>query len=413
MVFKKTNFKLENLCKIYFYFMLLELFIGGAGRLITIGSLTLRMYLFMGAMVISIILFLNGYKISQLSKIVILLFIFIFSLGILNGLLHYTETSRIIDDAKMASFFFILPFFDFLINDRKTINVIINLIKFSALVMAISYLLILIALFTGFTNFQELYDILAKEEYAEEFGFRGEGAIMYKGFAYMCMGFFFFLFEKNKLLKITACSIILIATILTLTRGLIVVIGIITIPYFIYQTIVKEKKVLVGAIVLLILAVGIIVSVPIYLETLGDKTDSDLVRTIQISQVIERIDWKSWLIGHGYGVGLPISAGHLEITYFELFHKLGFLGLLYWLFILLALFILYKRSSIIDKAITTPIIFSVLFLYIESATNPFLINSIGLTLIFIAMNVLYKLPNLNIQDESNNELSYLTFNNLK
>ncbi len=372
--------------------MLLELFIGGAGRLINIGSLTLRMYLFIGAFLLLPILIFKGYILNPISKIVLIFFTILFSWSIINGLIHNAETTRIIDDAKMASFFFILPFFDFLINDRKTVNIIVKLLKFSSLLMALMYISILIALLVGLTNFQELYMITSKEDYADEIAFRGEGAIMYKGFAYMCIGFFFFLFEKKSIWKFLSCAVILIAIILTLTRGLIVTIGLITIPYFIYQNIYKRKNIVLGVMSLLIILISLLYSLPLYLETLGDKAESDIVRTIQITQVVERIDWNSWLIGHGYGIGVPIGVGHLEITYLEVFHKQGLFGLIYWFSLLVLLFFLYMRTSVIDRNFTTPLFFSVLFLYIESATNPFLINSIGLTLIFIALITFYKIP---------------------
>jgi hypothetical protein len=391
---KKIPFSLDILYKIYFYIMLTELFMGGAGRLITIGSLTLRMYLFIGGILLSIFLTVKGYRLNPASKIIMFLFVFLYTFSILNGLLHNADTNRLIDDAKMASFFFILPLFDFLINDRKTINIIVSLLKTSALIMALLYLLVLIALATGLINVQELYEILVKEEFAEEFGFRGESAIMYKGFVYMCMGFFFFLFEEKKLWRIIGCSVIIIAIVLTLTRGLIVAIGIIIIPYFIFNIIFKEKKVLLGITFLVIIIAIALYSIPFYLETLGDKSDDDMVRTIQIGQVIDRINWNSWLIGHGYGIGVPIGLGHLEITYFELFHKQGLIGLTYWFGMLLVLIVLYNRCDQMYRKITTPLIFSVLFLYLESATNPFLINSIGLTLIFIALSTFFKLIKL-------------------
>lgn len=393
---QKIKISFNDISKLYFYIMLMELFIGGAGRLTTFGPLTLRMYFFIGAVLITLIFFLKGYRTSNLSNVLLLIFSIIYIWSIINGLISNAEYNRIIDDAKMAAFFILLLFFDLIIDNRRTIDIIIILLKFSSLFLALTYIIFFLLLFLGVLDFKEYYLILSKEEYADEFGFRGgEGALMYKGFPYVCIGFFLYLFDKKKALRLIGCIITLIAIVLTLTRGLIVGIGIITIPYYMYKYIYIKKRIFAGVCVLMLIFIGIYYLSPIYLESLGDKTDSDMIRTVQTNEVFERVDWKSWLIGHGYGIGVPIRLGHFEITYLELLHKQGVLGLLYWFSVLGIIIFYYFKCPVKDSNLTTPLLFSVLFLYLESASNPFLTNSIGLTPIMLTLMIFYKLPKMN------------------
>ncbi len=94
----------------------------------------------------------------------------------------------------------------------------------------------------------------------------------------------------------------------------------------------------------------------------------------------------SIVIGHGFGEGVEIRNNHLEINYLEIFHKQGVPGVIFWLFILFYIGLLYlncKRLSYEKEA--RPFLLAALFVYIQSATNPFLTNSIGLNMIMISI----------------------------
>lgn len=395
--FKHIIFKLS---KLYLLILLIEIFLGGAGRLITIGPLTLRMYLFIGGMIITVLLIFIGYRLSSLSKVVISCFTMIYLSAILLGLSNNADITLLLADAKMASFFYIYPLFDLVIREDLIINRIVILLKASSVLMAISYLTTILLLYFGVINLKELYETLSKEEYADEFGFRGveNVAFIYKGFAYMCMGFFFHFFSTKSLLNILSTILILIAIVATLTRGFVLTTLIILLPYIIIKLI-GDRKFMILLISMISLFCILIIVTPVFFETLGDKSDSDIIREKQLVEVADRVSLRSTLIGHGYGIGVPIREGHFEMTYLEIFHKQGIIGLLFWFGILGLIIQLYFKNK---KYLTysNNFICAILFLYIQSASNPFLVNSIGLTMIFLTVtyfnNVFKKNENLSL-----------------
>jgi hypothetical protein len=94
----------------------------------------------------------------------------------------------------------------------------------------------------------------------------------------------------------------------------------------------------------------------------------------------------SVVIGHGFGEGVPIRDNHFEINYLEIFHKQGFIGLVFWFSLMFYIGWLYlncKRLGYEKKA--RPFFLAALFVYIQSATNPYLTNSIGLNMIMISI----------------------------
>jgi hypothetical protein len=378
---KKIN--ILGFSKFYFLVLITEIFLGGAGRLTTFGPLTLRMYLFIGGMFLIFALLANGYRVSSFAWTLLTSFSVLFSLSILIGIKNGANITRLADDVKMASYFFILPLFDILIKEQEYLNKIVKLFKASAVIMSVLYLLILILLVSNVIPFTEAYEILSKEEYYDEFGFRGEsGAFVYKGFAYMCIGFIFLYFDKKQ--NYLYLTIVLIAIIATLTRGFILTIGIILLPYILNKYF-KNKQFISLTILLTLLVVAIAYITPIYLETLGDKTESDYVRDKQVAEVFERTSIETILIGHGYGKGVPIREGHFEITYLEIFHKQGIVGLAFWFVFLLIIIRLFQKSTN-ETHIKNSLLGATIFLFIQSASNPFLVNSIGLTTLFIVIS---------------------------
>jgi hypothetical protein len=101
---------------------------------------------------------------------------------------------------------------------------------------------------------------------------------------------------------------------------------------------------------------------------------------------VDAITPTSIVMGHGFGEGVRVRDNHLEIIYLEIFHKQGLIGLTFWVFILFYIGLLYfncKRLGYEKKA--RPFLLAALFIYIQSATNPYLTNSIGLNMIMISI----------------------------
>jgi len=159
-------------------------------------------------------------------------------------------------------------------------------------------------------------------------------------------------------------------------------------------------------VVISVVIITAIALVPTLLEIIGDKSTSDNIRVVQLRQVGQMVNPMSVFIGHGFGVGVPIRPGHMEIMYLEIFHKQGLLGLAFWFFILTYILFKYNRYRTyckkmkIESAIDTrPFVYGTIFLYLQSLFNPYLTNSMGMTFLFITLIVFERLKTFNEQKD--------------
>jgi O-antigen ligase len=214
--------------------------------------------------------------------------------------------------------------------------------------------------------------------------FRGEnGLFFYKGFLYLNIAFFFYYLDSSK--RSLIISIFIAATILlTLTRGFILSLGISMFLYYVFLNGNLVKKILFLLLTLLIVVLYLMYIMP----NLGDRSISNTDRIIQMKQVFESTTLFTSLIGHGFGIGVPIRPGHMEISYLEIFHKQGLFGLSFW--ILLFVFIVFYYSKIRTsehRYVADAFFLGTFFIYIQTFTNPFLNNPIGMTFVIITLLV--------------------------
>jgi O-antigen ligase len=248
--------------------------------------------------------------------------------------------------------------------------------------------------------------------------FRGtRGNFFYKGFFYLGIGIFFYLFSKPSIKNGFIILIIYVALFLTLLRWLLaIVLVIFTCTIFFNWAIQKFKisflKSRQMVFHLMILCVMILIPVifkNFYITTLGNKQESVDIRKQQFDQVSAQIFSKkkltvipktnkneevvktsnkfNFIYGKGLGIGVPIRPVHMELTYLEIFFKQGILGLSFWFFIFFyCVFHFWKAwKNHVDLNIILPWITGVLVIYLQSITNPLLVNSIGMSFVILAM----------------------------
>lgn len=387
---------MRGLLKILFILTLLELFLGGGGRVFEIGAATLRMILFFFNMLIIGVLYFSRKRIPKyvvvltFSALVILLFYSF--LGWING----AEFTLIAEDVKPLSYFFSILFFSYYIDSNERVQLVVSLIKGSSLVMAITYILIQVLFIFGKIDFFSFYEYANTQISPSDFIFRGTGGLFfYKGFLYMIVGLIFWIHSSNSKRKGLAILIIISAMILTGTRGFILMFGLLYALFYGVPLLLKMN------LKIIILASFLILGSVYFFGNfeLGDKNLSDSIRVQQLVQVAEMINPLSFFIGHGFGVGVPIRPVHMEIGYLETFHKQGILGLMLWGLFLLLLYNAYvKRKNFTE--IRKSFFLGVLFVIMLSTTNPFFNNPIGISMFMIA---LASLKVLNRIDESTSE----------
>lgn len=378
------NFRIVFSLSWVFFLILAEVILGGGGRYLSFGFLTVRMLLFIYAIFYSIFFYLFWGQINKkIFYFIVIYFAYLFH-GFIVGFFNQGEFSLILEDIKPLSYGLITGYFSIYVNSAYDIIKITKVIKICTLTLALSYFIVILMLFTGSINYAEFY---AKQNEIGEISFRNNLLFFYKGFLYLSVGFFFYITSSGKINKILALFLAL-AVILTLTRGFILFTLLIYLVYLLFLTHGVGKKI----ILILTLIVGALIAGPFLIEEIGSKGESDSVRITQIEEVYKEINSISLIIGHGFGNGTEIRPIHMEISFLEIFHKQGLIGLLFWLGVLI--FISREFLKINDpnfKTIAIPYYLSFLFTFFQSFTNPFINNPIGMTIMLLNIVILIKI----------------------
>jgi hypothetical protein len=382
----KIKITSSSIKELFIVILLLELFIGGGGRIFSFGGITLRMILFLIS-ILSCFFFFFGKFVLKKNVIYILVSFTAFSIFyILIGLINHAKLVLIFEDFKPLSFIYILLPLSLLIS-KDTLSTVDKLLRFSSLFMATAYLTILLLITYKVIPFLEFYQDV--EDY-NEFFFRGiNGAFTYKGFIYMCIGLFFWTNSNLKFSKIILpVIIILIAIFFTGTRGFVLFIGIIYLVFWIFP------KILRGKVYYLVFAITAVVSVIVYLNSYSTDLRakiSNSTRTVQVVQVINDITVPSIIFGHGFGIGVPSRKVHMEIAYLEIFHKQGLMGIFIWGVLFWYIYKLYCQARVKNKLLAQRYFMSVIFVALISFTNPYINNPIGLSMLVLCIVVYNKI----------------------
>lgn len=405
---------------VLFLIVLAELVIGGGGRLFVFGPLTLRMILFAMAMFITLIHVILGEKLQPDFRNVIIAFVIVYLIAIAIGILNGAERKLWWEDIRPLLYIFMLSFFYFSVKRNNSVSAASTVIKAGSLVLAFTFFICLVLIHSGVIPFLDFYNPAIA---STEFFFRGELTFFYKGFLFLCVGFIFYDFAAVKSNRIWQ-GLLLIAIILTFTRGFLFALAL---TYSVYYFLSARwwKTGIALAVALLVAFSGKIIieqsSLAIYrmlheeapvpitespksnspdenvpskplvpseanTDLLGDRAYSDRGRKVQIQEVWERTTPVSFLIGHGLGNGIPSRPVHMEISYLEIFHKQGMIGMCFWGWILFLLLKKYKQVS--TSRIATAFFLSSVFVFFQSLTNQYINNPIGLSVILLSLVVL-------------------------
>lgn len=360
--------------------ILFELFLLGGGRFVDIGPLSLRMILFFLAQIFTIIA-LFYHNIDLKLFIIFIFFIILLSISTLVGILDGAALSLVFEDIKPLSYFIMIFFFSLLINSEQKVFLVENTIKICSFILMFAYLTILTGIYFNYIDFNSFYSQM--NETGEVF-FRPNIGFFYKGFLYLNVGFLFFLFSDKKSHKLIA-ALLLLAIILTFTRGLFLSVGATLLIYMVFFV----RKNLNNMMNIALSVIFVVLISPWFFAQLGDRSTSDNVRIVTYEQVKESITPFSFFFGHGFGVGVEERPVHMEISYLEIFHKQGLVGLFFWLLILVMVMWSYlKIRKKENRLIALPFVLSVVLIYIQTATNPFLNNPIGMSMVLITLSVM-------------------------
>ena len=341
-----------------FSVILFDLMLGGGGRLVAWGGVTLRMILFSLALIAVGVQTLRKQKISREYWLITFAFAGIVLIGLAIGLLAGASRVYWWEDVKPLLYFFMLPFFGFAIQGRNTVELTARIIKLTGIILSSVFIILLILINTGTIPFLDFYNTVIG---TQEFFFRGELTFFYKGFIYICIAFLFIHFSEDKY-KYFVLILLAIGILLSFTRGFLFAIMLTYAFYFLLKSSFTKP------------AIFVILSLSVVLfgqwaiskgsqaidqiknqqshdiksnpnsNLLGNRSYSDDGRLQQIKEVEGQINLVSFLIGHGFGVGIPSRPVHMEISYLEIFHKQGLIGLGFWAYLLWMLYLKYKHA---------------------------------------------------------------------
>ncbi|UII34364.1 hypothetical protein LVD17_11145 [Fulvivirga ulvae] len=383
--------------------ILLELILGGGGRFTAVGPVSLRMILFGIAIIYTAHSLWKQEKINSQYSALVLAFIIVTVISVLIGNSVKADSKLIFQDVKPLSYFLILPFFALTIQDKSLLINISKLFIYGSLFLSIAYLITIILMNGGIIPFKKFYALTSP---TEEFFYRGELAFFYKGFIFLSIGLIFVYFIKPKHWAIMA-AIIICAIILTFTRGFIFALLLTGFTYLLIHSVPLKLKLpsllvlLIATIVLVYYGNDIYSNVSRVIskteissgftrqfepdKLLGNREFSDSERKKQLNQVLERTTIASVFLGHGFGIGVPVRPVHMEISYLEIFHKQGLLGLLFWGTVFLMLTKKFQASKFNQSPYSSAFYFGSLFIFFQSATNQYFNNPIGMSFILVAL----------------------------
>lgn len=357
------------------FLVTLEASLLGSGRLIEFGPLTMKMWLFLAAQLYVFFRLMTHERIKLSSAAIILSLFGLLCIGAEVGVLQHSTSQLIGDDISPLLYCTMLIYFDMVITTKKQIHMIIHIIESAAMCISLASIAVTVLLLLGLVSYLTIYRWLPTA--SDEFLFRGEsGFVFYKGSIYIAVGLIFFTFKRKWRAKI-ASFVAILGLLATGTRGYAFsLLGVLLVHC------VTAKEGLARRLRYFIVpsAAAIMVLVLLFSGSLigkaREESDTDRIATIHL--VAENISPLSIMFGHGLGASIARKPFHMEISYLEIFHKLGLLGLTWWASIFALLLIRYCKARRINYIYAQPLFLSALFVIIESTTNPYVNNPIGM-----------------------------------
>lgn len=414
--------------RLLFWLVLTELILGGGGRLVSFGPVSIRMILFA---LVQLTLIANVVRGKWSWKVpywqFILVFFGITGISAWMGWQNNAVPSAIFRDVKPLLYWINLAFFGYVIRDLSLLPGIRFVVKWSTFTLAAAYLLLLVFWQTNMIDGEALYLLLSQ---TEEFSFRGSLGFMYKGFVFLPIGIFFW-FQEAGFRKYIVIFLLYLAILLTYTRGFWALCFALQLMYTLFY----NRMNILSWLALLFMVVSMY-STGVYVASMSEayfagqevgeraqnqekmqqplskiekeisssfkqgfehREASMVDRFIQIREVIDATTIKSALVGHGLGIGTANRPVHMEISYLEIFHKQGLLGLSLWLVLFLAIarryyLAIHKKIRSIDYRDDSFVLFTgCIFMFGISFLNPFINAPMGLGWLALSLVLLDQL----------------------
>lgn len=373
---------LTALGRVLLIVIVLEVSLGGGGRLFDTGSVSPRMVLFGLGLAYTAAALPYREKIPREFVFMTVLFVALSSISTLIPVLQNQPVMAALRDFKSLAYFLMLPFFAITIRKMGDVVLVGRLLKFSALILAALYLGVMAFWKLGGMSVVQMYEWLNPAHTAEaEFLFRGGTTFFFKALLYVGVGVVFFVVERNRNWR-GVVLMLLLAIALTMTRGVWLAVFMVLAAWGLFCADGRLKGALLAAGLLLVGVMGVI----LINQTLSSVVQSNAIRKNDLWALLGITwQWREVLFGRGFGADV-FGRPAIEITYINVLFKQGMAGVLFWF--LPAVYLAWQLRLIRDAALRSlamPYLLAAAFVYVVSLTNPFLTNPIGMAVVLIAM----------------------------
>lgn len=374
-----------------FSVVMAEVVLGGGGRTFSVGALSLRMLLFAAMLAASAIGMVSATRQRDgLGTANLLVLGFIVSLlpGLLVDAAWGTPTRIVVAGVQPLLFWLTAPFFALALQDVRTVQRGAGILLLGGVVVAITTTLLTIGINTGFVSFGSLY-VWANE--TEEMFFRGTTNFFYKGHFFVAISLVFCVVLAPRWWKSMA-TILVLSLVLSLTRGLFLAVAVALALSFLSQ---RRHIYIVMAIVVTIIM--IVFYGQFIIDMIFDPTrvTSSQTRSRDISSFLATFDYNTLLFGDGFGKLLN-GRTSVENSYLWVLWRFGIIGLSFT-FLPLLMSMRYYFAIPQDSnahSLASAYFFGMVMLYIVTAFNPFINNSIGILYMFCALFSLRRLSRM-------------------
>lgn len=433
--YRERNLLMNKFEKIWLTIFFVEVFVGGGGRLIDFGFLSIRQVLFIGLILTFIYRIINEKAnfnkevntFFRLNPVTIGIYMLIgwFFISAVIGYSNGNPPAIIAMDFLRVSFFAAyFPLAYYVSEDRFPKQSIIKLLKGSALVVAIFTVFIALLGKTVFSSNFEVYQAIWKSFMNDDVLFRRSHSVFYKSQFYLLLGWIISLNDllTKKHSKIDYFIIILgtISIFWSDTRGFTIALMVSVLMILIIEVkiftdpingisrkimaMVKNRQIIKQTIVLL----AITISVPylyqyMTMERFGQNTssvNSDINEPVKDTSVGARVEFLldakdillsdpvAFILGEGYGTSIAGRVEGIEMSFLDIWVEQGAVGLAIWLYLCLLVFYNYFKAykqGIEIKTIDRSLLGAFVGVLLLTNINPFINNPIGITFFLLML----------------------------
>jgi hypothetical protein len=388
---------------------LLELFIGGGGRLLEVGPITVRMILFAACLCASVLIAVFRPRRDDglvLALALVTAYLAVHLTAFWIGAVRGNDLTFARTEMQQSLYWLAAPFLALALRSRRMVLRASVLVRVAGVVLAVGYIAFVTALAAGAIDYQTLYVFLTQ---SDEFMFRTESYFFYKGFLYLSIGTIFFLALRgwNSAMWLLLLTL---ALAMTLTRGLVLSTGFAALLLLVVQRRWKPLSIAIVAAA----SVGFFVwgYLPSQQETLdASRDESNSQRVEDFKFIVENLRIRALFLGEGLGA-LINGRVNIENTFLWAFWRLGFVGLVFWLtpLVICTSYFLRIPRLAADFPLACAFFFSTVVVYVQTMSNPYLNNPIGLSFVIVAVFSLRTLSRPWAQSSSRNQESDRTSN---